>query len=72
MLIAHQDVLCIYDWLFVLIISLSIIPTERQVQQCTDENETRWKDDKVRFFLFEGKERLGALCHTDCITNFMK
>ena len=36
-LIAHLDDLCIYHWLFVLIISLSIIPTERRVQQCTSQ-----------------------------------
>merc|ERR1712240_541856 len=34
MLIAHLDDLCIYHcWLFVLIISLSIIPTERKEEQ---------------------------------------
>ena len=37
-LIVHLDDLCIYPWLFVLI-SLSIIPTERRVQQFTNDED---------------------------------
>ena len=42
LLIAHIDDLCIYHWLFVLI----IIPTERRVQQCT----TNTLDSKVQWY----------------------